>query len=214
MNDFTTESDSLNTNPDTGSDNAAPERPKKGNDFAKELLKFALIAILIVLPIRIWVAQPFIVAGASMSPTFETGNYLIVDQLSYHFSDPQRGDVVIFQFPRDPSKFFIKRIIGLPGEIVEISSSAVIIREKEGTIGTVLTEPYVDPANERDDFTTVVLEDDEYFVLGDNRRASSDSRVWGPVERDLLVGRAFVQLFPVSEIELLPGLYHYQTTEK
>lgn len=174
-------------------------------DFVKEILKFALIAILIVVPFRIYVAQPFIVSGASMSPTFETGQYLIIDQVTYRFEEPKRGDVIIFRFPQDPSKFFIKRVIGLPEEIVEIKNGVVSIRNKEETKTIILPEEYVLPENNRNDSTTTILRDDEYFVMGDNRRASADSRLWGPLQEDLIVGQALIRVFPVAQFDLFPG---------
>jgi signal peptidase I len=173
-------------------------------NFFKEIFKFSLIALLIVLPIRFFVAQPFIVSGASMQPTFENGQYLIVDQLSYRFEDPQRGSVVIFHYPQDPSKFFIKRIIGLPGETVVIEGTQITIKNDALPGGFVLDEPYVAEANLKNDNLTVTVSEGEYFVLGDNRKASSDSRVWGALPEDLIVGRPFLRLFPISEADILP----------
>lgn len=180
---------------------------KKENFFA-EIFKFSLIALLIVVPFRVFIAQPFIVSGASMSPTFESGEYLIVDQLSYRLEDPKRGDVVIFRFPQDPSKFFIKRIIGLPEETVEIRGASIVVKNGSG-VEMALEEPYVETGNKRDDFITVILSEGEYFVLGDNRKASSDSRAWGPVEDSLIVGRAFLRLFPIQTFEYLPGSFSF-----
>ena len=181
---------------------------EKKENFFKEIFKFSLIALLIVVPFRIYIAQPFIVSGASMSPTFETGQYLIVDQLSYRFEEPKRGDVVIFKFPQDTSKFFIKRIIGLPGETVEIRGSNIIVKQKDTKISFTLDEPYIASENTKEDFITTVLKNNEYYVLGDNRRASSDSRVWGTLENDLIVGRAFLRLFPLQALDYLPGVFN------
>jgi signal peptidase I len=115
---------------------------EKRENFFTELLKFALIAVVIVVPMRLFVAQPFIVSGASMEPTFDTGQYLIVDEFTYKFEKPQRGDVVIFRYPRDPSQYFIKRIIGLPEETVRITNGVVSVETKDGKT-TTLSEPYV-----------------------------------------------------------------------
>ena len=104
-------------NPVDSATSPVPEKSSfKKSDFIWETVKFAIFALVIVLPIRIYIAQPFIVSGSSMDPTFDNGHYLIVDQLSYRFEKPKRGEVIIFKYPNDPSKFFIKRIIGLPGE--------------------------------------------------------------------------------------------------
>lgn len=182
-----------------------PERQQSG--FIAEIFKFALIALLVVVPFRMFVAQPFIVSGASMEPTFKTGQYLIVDQVSYRFGGPVRGDVVIFRFPEDPSKFFIKRIVGLPGDTVSISGETVTIAPISGD-SFELPEPYVSDGNQKEDYLTVTLSEGEYFVMGDNRSASSDSRVWGPVPKENIVGKAFVRLLPLTTIGLFPGEYH------
>lgn len=178
--------------------------PKKENLF-KEVLKFSLIAILIVAPIRIFIAQPFVVSGESMEPTFESSQYLIVDQISYRFGEPKRGEVVIFKYPNDPSVFFIKRIIGLPGETLEMRDGKITIKNSEFPDGLSLEEPYL--KEETTDTFNVILKADEYFVLGDNRKHSSDSRIWGPLERKFVVGKAFARLLPVTKIKIKPGDY-------
>ncbi len=181
-----------------------PEISKQG--FVGEILNFALIALVIVLPIRMFIAQPFIVSGASMESTFSTGQYLIVDQVSYRFNEPERGDVIIFRYPKDPSKFFIKRIIGIPGDTIDIKGNAVTVKNATNQDGTVLDEPYVlDMAPNTT--LTEVLGDKEYFVMGDNRDASSDSRMWGVLQRDKIVGRAFLRLYPFTTAGVLPGKY-------
>lgn len=181
------------------------EQNKKENLF-KEVLKFSLIAILIVAPIRIFIAQPFIVSGASMSPTFESKQYLIVDQLSYRFSKPERGEVVIFKYPNNPSTFFIKRIVGLPNEILEMQSGKITIKNDGLPGGFIINEPYI--KEETNDTFKITLKENEYFVLGDNRKHSSDSRVWGPLERRFIVGKTFIRLFPINDIKINPGDYN------
>ena len=176
----------------------------KEENFLVEIIRFTIIALLIVIPIRIFVAQPFIVQGASMEPTFETGQYLIVDQLSYRLEAPARGDVIVFRYPKDPKKFFIKRIIGLPGETITIDRTTVSVTNSQNPNGFVLDEPYIDSMNP-DTLLTQELGENEYFVMGDNRDASSDSRVWGTLNEDLIIGRALIRLLPVSTMEILPG---------
>lgn len=169
----------------------------------KEILTFVVLAVIIVVPIRLFVAQPFVVEGESMHPTFESADYLIVDELSYHLHAPSRGDVVIFRYPGDPKVFYIKRIIGLPGETVHISRGQTTITKTDGSTVT-LSEPYV--VSEDATYTQdTVLAPDQYFVMGDNRPRSSDSRIWGPLPAKNIVGRAFVRLLPVSEIGTMPG---------
>ena len=169
----------------------------------KEIVIFIVLAVVIVLPIRLFVAQPFVVDGESMHPTFENGDYLIVDELTYHFEAPQRGDVIVFRYPGDTKIFYIKRIVGLPGETVHINSGQVSITETNGT-NITLNEPYAVP----DDATytlNTTLGPGNYFVMGDNRPESSDSRVWGPLPSYDIIGRVFLRLLPANEIGVLPG---------
>lgn len=187
------------------SDTDAP----KGEHPLTEIVRFSLIAILIVVPIRMFVAQPFIVSGASMEETFQSGEYLIVDQVTYYFEAPERGEVVIFRYPKDPSKFFIKRVIGKPGETVEIIDGDVIIKNDENPNGFTLSEPYIEPMPEAAPLRET-LGDREYFVMGDNRSESSDSRSWGVLQEERIVGRALVRLFPPSALEFLPGNFKDQ----
>jgi signal peptidase I len=184
------------------------EKEKKDSFFG-DLIRFSLLSIIIVIPIRLFVVSPFVVNGSSMEPTFSTGEYLIVDQLSYLFYEPSRGDVVIFHYPQDPSKFFIKRIIGLPNEMVVLSGSSVQIINKDNPDGFLLDESFITYASENGN-ETFDLGVDEYVVLGDNRLASSDSRSWGALNRKLIVGRALLRLFPITSVELLPGEVHNQ----
>ena len=184
-----------------------PPRPEKKENSLWELIKFALLAVAIVIPIRAFVAQPFIVSGLSMFPTFHDGDYLIVDEISYRFEDPARGDVVIFRYPKDPSKFFIKRIIGLPGEELILSGEKIRIKNAEHPEGFELAESYV--KNISTSMTDITLGADQYFVMGDNRSASSDSRAWGTLPKNLITGRALVRLLPIKDIEFFPGEANY-----
>lgn len=184
-------------------DTPAIEIKPKEKGFFREMVEFAVIALLIVVPFRIFIAQPYIVNGASMDPTFETGDYLIVDQLTYRFSTPERGSVLIFKYPKDPSWYFIKRVIGLPLETVEIKDGDITIKNSSHPEGFVLNEPYVKFAKiENGTFT---LKADEYFAVGDNRLGSADSRMWGPVPSYDIVGRPVIQLFPLKKIGIFPG---------
>lgn len=182
------------------------ENPEqKSTNFWKELAQLVLIALLIVVPFRIYIAQPFIVDGASMDPTFEDGQYLIVDELSYHFRDPERGEVMVFKYPLDTSKYFIKRIIGLPGEKVSINEGVITITNSEHPEGFIINEPYVKLT--KADTKEVTLKDKEYFVMGDNRLQSADSRMWGAVPREDIIGRPFARFFPPA---LFPGASAYE----
>lgn len=163
-------------------------------------LKVVFISLLIVLPIRAFIVQPFIVRGASMEPTYQQGEYLIVDEVSYYFREPERGEVIIFRYPRNPKQFFIKRIIGLPGERVEIRDGAVTIINEEYPNGVQLDESYISEELLTGPDTISILDPEEYFVLGDNRPQSLDSRIWGALDSNYIVGRAWVRLWPLSRI--------------
>lgn len=183
---------------------AMPEIPKT-KDSPWDLLVFALFAIAIVLPIRIFIAQPFVVSGASMSPTFHDTDYLIIDEISYAIKDPARYEVIVFKYPNDKKKYYIKRIIGLPNETVDVKAGIVTITNKENPTGFTLPQPYV--KNESNDSSHFQLKDKEYFVMGDNRSGSSDSRSWGALPEDLIVGRVFSRLLPVKSLDLFPGYF-------
>jgi signal peptidase I len=189
---------------DSGRETASSPSPAPTAHPLVEILRFSFLALLIVIPIRLFIAQPFIVSGASMEETFQSGEYLIVDQISYRFRVPERGDVVIFRYPRDPSKYFIKRIIGVPGDTVVIEGSIVRIFNEARPEGFALNEPYVKSMHPGLSLTET-LGPREYFVMGDNRDQSSDSRVWGPLDKERVVGRALVRLFPPRSFEFLPG---------
>ncbi len=184
-----------------------PPKPKKVFAFIKEILIYAVIAIVVVVPIRIWIAQPFVVSGDSMDTTFQNGQYLIINELSYELGSPSRGDVMIFKYPLDPKEYFIKRVIGLPGETVNIHENVVSVTPVGTTTPFVLSEPYIQGGTFGDE--TVTLDAGEYFVMGDNRAVSSDSRIWGPVPTADIVGTPLLRLLPLSSIAFHPGDVHF-----
>jgi signal peptidase I len=185
------------------------ESSEQKTDWKKALLELLIIAgtaAALVVPIRIFIAQPFIVSGASMFPTFENRDYLIIDEISYRLREPERGEVVVFKYPKNPKQFFIKRIIGLPGETVRIANSRVTITNEEHPDGFVLDESFLDEeVITLGDNIAVTLEAGEFFVMGDNRTRSSDSREWGALPEDMIIGRAWLRLFPFKHIDFLPG---------
>lgn len=164
-------------------------------------LQFVLIGVVAfgaAFLLRTFLFQPFLVHGASMEPAFEDGEYLLIDEISYAARDPSRGEVIVFRFPQNESQFFIKRIVGLPGETVEIARGRITIISREHPDGMALQEPYI----EHEDTTTdlrVTLGEREYFVLGDNRTVSFDSRRWGAVPRRGIIGRVWVRAWPVAK---------------
>lgn len=185
---------------------ATPEKkPIRGLSFLKELATFAFIAVCIIYPFRKFIAEPYIVSGASMSPTFETGHYLIIDKISYRFNLPQRDDVIVMKFPQDTSRDFIKRIIGLPGETVIITNGVVRIINAEYPQGFIIDDSFVQFP--KSDTLTYTLTSNEYFVMGDNRAGSYDSRIWGALPREDIIGKPLLRLYPFTDMGLFPGSF-------
>jgi len=158
-----------------------------------EVVKVVLISLAIIMPVRLFLVQPFYVEGASMEPNFYEKDYLIINEISYHFNEPQRGEVVIFKYPKNPKVYFIKRVIGLPGETVEIQDGLVFVNGQE------LSEAYVENFL-ADDYSLVTLGSTEYFLMGDNRANSKDSREIGPVGRGYIIGKVWLRGWPLDRI--------------
>jgi signal peptidase I len=179
----------------------------------RSLFGYALFAVALALIIRFFVATPYIVSGASMEHTYENHDYLIIDRLTYDVSAPQRGDVVVFGLPQEPSRDLIKRVIGLPGETVELTGNgpSVKIFNSAHPEGFMLDEPYLSSENLGGASNMkVTLGNEQYFVLGDNRKVSADSRLWGTLPREDIVGRVLLRLFPFNAIDFLPGKVTYE----
>jgi len=170
---------------------------KKIPSLIRELFEVVLIAFLPLFIISQFVARPFIVQGASMEPNFQNGNYLIIDMISYKFSDPERGDAVVFRYPGNRSLFYIKRIIGLPGDHVVLRNGDVFVNDK------IIEEKYssLDINSLAFNQTNFFLTENQFFVMGDNRMMSFDSRSWGPLERSDIIGFVRLRLWPLSELE-------------
>jgi len=163
-----------------------------------EVIRVVVVALAIIIPIRYFLIQPFYVKGASMEPNFEDHEYLIIDELSYRLREPQRGDIIVFRYPYDPTQFFIKRIIGLPGERVEIHDGSVRVANPAHPNGFPLNEPYLAPGVTTPGERIVALGTDEFFVMGDNRRQSFDSKDFGPIPRRAMIGRAWLRGWPLE----------------
>ena len=171
-----------------------------------DIIKFLAPIIVIVFLIRTYVAQPFIVDGESMSPNFHTGQYLIVNELFYHFHAPARGDVIVLRYPLDTSRFFIKRIVGMPGDKIAIHDGSVYITNAANPNGYKLVEPYEQqPTFPVGNYNNLTLGPDQYFAMGDNRSGSSDSRSWGILPRKDIVGHVALRLFPISTAAIDPA---------
>ncbi len=175
-----------------------PTQRGKGIALLFELIEVLAISLVIIIPIRYFLIQPFYVKGASMEPNFFDHEYLIIDEISYRLHQPVRGEIVVFRYPKDPSQYFIKRVIGLPGETIEVAGGKVKIYNEGHPNGLALDETaYLDQ-----DFTaatqTVTLKSGEYYLMGDNRSASLDSRIFGPVHRSAIVGRVWLRGYPID----------------
>lgn len=169
-----------------------------------DTIKSLIPVIIIVILVRVFIAQPFIVSGESMYPTFHNKDYLIVDELSYRFSEPKRGDVIVLKYPLDMKRYFIKRIIGKPGETITFKNGKVYITEPNKSTYE-LGEPYYTGLTMPGNDTVITIPADQYFVMGDNRDFSSDSRIWGFLPKKNIVGRALLRLWPLSDIATMPG---------
>ena len=185
---------------------------------ASQLLDFLetiALAFVIFLVIDTFVMQPHVVKGNSMLPNFHTGERIFTESVGYRFGTPKRGDIIVFRYPYAPDNEYIKRIIGLPGDEIRLSAGGVTIIDALHPQGFTLKEPYLG----RDvrttgkkflpDNTTYKVPDNAYFVLGDNRQESSDSREWGSVPKNNLIGRVFVRYWPPSALSLIQG-FNYQ----
>ncbi|MEK7227903.1 MAG: signal peptidase I [Patescibacteria group bacterium] len=183
------------------------QKKSKTRLFLENVLYIAS-AVVLALIVQQFLIRPFVVNGASMDPTLATGDYLLIDEVTYKLREPERGDVVVFRAPPEPDKFFIKRIIGLPGETVSIEGSKVTIKNAENPKGFVLSEPFITHVSVNS--MTVNVTADHYFVMGDNRNGSFDSRSWGTLPKANIRGRALLRLLPIKGIDYLPGKINYE----
>ncbi|MDP3947289.1 MAG: signal peptidase I [bacterium] len=165
-----------------------------------EVLEVAVVAVAAVFIVRTFLVQPFLVSGVSMEPSFSHGDYLLVDEFTYYFRQPERGEVIVFKYPGDESVYYIKRVIGLPGEEVKVRGGEVTVFGKEYPLGLTLTESYLPGGLRTPRNADITLGASQYFVMGDNRLQSSDSRDWGPVARDEVIGIARLRLWPLNEV--------------
>ncbi len=185
-----------------------PDDPEaKGRGFIKstgtfiiEIVKVIVISLAIIIPVRYFLIQPFYVKGASMEPSFYDNEYLVIDEISYRFDNPERGDIIVFRYPENPSQFFIKRVIGLPGEEIEIRNGTVLIFNDQYAKGMALDESeYLEADTYTSGSEKVSLGADQYYVMGDNREQSLDSRRIGPVEKKYIIGRTWLRAWPFGK---------------
>lgn len=182
----------------------SPRSPAKRTVFAIiDFIKTTIIVVFLALIIRLFVVQPFIVEGQSMLPTFSNNDYLITEKISYSIRSPERGEIVIFHPPDNPSINYIKRLVGLPGDSIEVKDQSVYVNTQK------INEPYL-TSNEQTNVATkdftLTLKSGEYFVLGDNRNHSRDSREIGPIPYSSIVSRVWVRLLPVDNVRAFAAI--------
>jgi signal peptidase I len=173
-----------------------PEKKRHGM-YLGEILESVAIAVILAVIIRFFLFQPFYIPSGSMEPTLKPGDRIIVNKLIYRYSQPERGDIMVFKYPRDPARDFIKRAVGLPEETVEIKNSKVYINNKE------IPQPFLEPGLQFGSFGPVEVPEGSYFMMGDNRNNSEDSRVWGTLPRENMVGKAMFIYWPISRIGMI-----------
>ena len=167
-----------------------------------EVLEIAVIAVAAVFIVRTFLVQPFLVSGTSMYPTFSNGDYVLTDELTYRIRPPERGEVVVFHDVSDSSTYLIKRIIGLPGERLVITNNTITIYNKQNPSGFVLSESYLPAGTVTAGDGTWTLSSSSYMMLGDNRAVSYDSRSWGPLPANDIVGLVRFRLWPLNAINI------------
>jgi len=170
-----------------------------------DFIKITIGALIVVFFIRHFLVQPFFVKGRSMEPNFYDGDYLITNEFDYRFNvnPPKRGDVIVFKYPKDETKYFIKRIVGLPEETITINDGNIIIYNKEFPNGIKLQEDYIAKSVFTSGNVSVTLGKEEYYVLGDRRFESSDSRQWGPLDKKYIIGKVWTRIWPLDTVEII-----------
>lgn len=201
-----TDSDKQDLNSEELNNFGAEDNPAKDFlYFVFDLLKTGIVVFIVAFSLRYFAIQPFVVDGESMMPNFVNNEYILAEKVSYLFGEPKRGDVVVFRYPGNPNISYIKRIIGLPGETIAIENNSIKITSKDYPSGTTLDEGYISKAmvtvvsNSENGALERTLSGDEYFVMGDNRQHSSDSREWGALPKANIIGRTWLTILPVDK---------------
>jgi signal peptidase I len=171
-----------------GKNKALPKTGKRS--FFGEIIESLAIAVLLAVVIRLFILEPFYIPSGSMEPNLQENDRIIVSKLNYHFQEPERGDIVVFKYPRDPKRNFVKRLIASGGEKVTLKDSRLYIN------GEAVPENYLPRGLRFSDFGPVEVPEGHYLMLGDNRNNSDDSRVWGFLSRELIIGKAVVIYWP------------------
>lgn len=182
---------------------------KEAMIFIWEIFKVIVVSLAIILPIRYFLIQPFYVKGASMEPNFLDREYLIIDEISYRFRAAIRGEVVVFRYPLNPKEYFIKRVIGLPNEKLVIANNTITIYNEQYPDGLLLKEFYLESGEEMKGDKVINLKGDEYYLLGDNRSESLDSRFFGPVMKSFITGRVLFRGWPLNRVGVFTASPEY-----
>jgi signal peptidase I len=204
VNSLFEESSEVRDSQEIAGDQDIQDQWQRNKSTLRETVETVLLTLLIFLAIRTLI-QNFRIEGVSMEPNLHDGQYLIVNKLVYYLHPPERGDIVVFHYPRNPRRDFIKRVIGLPGERVEVRGGRIFINDEE------LGEPYALHTGNYA-WGPQTLAEDQYFVLGDNRNSSSDSHSWGTLPGDAIVGKAWISYWPPKYLGLVPH-YSYAAME-
>ncbi|WP_347487833.1 signal peptidase I [Desulfoscipio sp. XC116] len=182
-------------------DNSGQDQPVKKKIKSKsaivEIFESVAIAVLLAVIIRMFVFQPFYIPSESMVPSLQVGDRIIVSKFNYHFGEPKRGDIMVFKFPLDPNRDFVKRTIGVGGESLAMRDSHLYIN------GRQVREDYLPEGLLFPDFGPEEVPDGSYFMMGDNRNNSDDSRVWGALPEENIIGKAVLIYWPLDRIRLL-----------
>ena len=181
---------------------AGQRKPEQRSHLMREVLETVILTALIFFVVRLTI-QPYRVEGPSMEPGLHTGEWVLVNNLAYHFGSPQRGDVIVFHPPTDPGEQYIKRLIGLPGDTISITTTSIIVDSH------TLKEPYIYPISPGEVENSsvlpkITLDANSYFVLGDHRQDSLDSRIFGSVPKQNIIGKAQFVMWPPNALEGLP----------
>ncbi|MCL6479667.1 MAG: signal peptidase I [Peptococcaceae bacterium] len=171
------------------------DRPKKST--LREIMESLIIAVVLALLIRTFVFQPFYIPSGSMEPTLQIQDHIIVNKFGHKIWGLKPGDIVVFKYPVDPKRDFVKRLIAMPGDKVEVRNSKVYVN------GKALSEEYLPPGLKYEDYGPVVVPENSYWMMGDNRPSSEDSRKWGALPKENVIGKAMLVYWPLDRIRLL-----------
>lgn len=192
-----------------------PNNPKSGllksffhsvTAFFMDFMETIVVALSIFIVVYLFLVQPHEVKGSSMEISFHNNEYILTDKISYRFVKPKRGDVIIFKAPNNPDVDYIKRVVGLPGDQVKVEKGGVYVNDQKLTENYLREKTYLYPGSSMVEGINITVPKDYLFVMGDNRAHSSDSREFGPIQKDSIIGKAFLRYWPITEFGLVPQI--------